>query len=434
MARRPPLLTVAICLSLIGIHILAGPVLDAEGMTDTGDALLGILRHADWTHLWVNILLLAVFGTRTEDRIGPTRMAVLAAACAVGGTLAQVALTGPGVIGASGMAYGLAAFAVLAGAAPGNRLLFALLIAAIVGLESAILSDDLAIAAHIVSTLIGGGYAMLGALFGGGKTALKPMRRTDIARVVAIIEETDEDDALEAEQGFLSGDLGGMFVLSKGGAVVGVTGFALDEQVPDIAWLSWTYLTESETGGGLGGFMLNDLLGRLKERGIRKLFIATSDYAEDGVPIYAAAHKMYADFGAEVELTIPDYHAVGEARIVYGLANPEYEAPGPASPPPEDGLAFTGAAREPETDGVAGLIWEARPAGVAGLDHTLEGARKGGARMAVIALPGDLSEANGAALGSHGFAECGKLTDYHASGLHQIWWICSLEKMSESGS
>ncbi|MEO1308584.1 MAG: rhomboid family intramembrane serine protease [Pseudomonadota bacterium] len=54
------------------------------------------------------------------------------------------------------------------------------------------------------------------------------------------------------------------------------------------------------------------------------IFIATSDYAENGVPIYANAFRLYEEFGANIELKIPDYHSPGETKIVYGLANPEY--------------------------------------------------------------------------------------------------------------
>ena len=135
---------------------------------------------------------------------------------------------------------------------------------------------------------------------------------------------------------------------------------------------------------------------------------------------------MYEDFGASVELTVPDYHTIGEAKIVYGLDNPEYEA-GPAPAPSEnEGIAIGGSAKEPETDNVRGLTWSEVPVGVAGLDHAIEKARNKGARMLVLAIPSDLSDANSAALESHGFATCGKLADYYNLGLHQTWWVCSL--------
>ncbi len=411
---------------LAGAHAWLGPIRNPGALTDLGDAFAGVLRHGSPTHLMINLGIILAAGTVAERRIGPIRTLGLVAACAVAGTFAQYALTGPSFIGASGPAYGLACYTLLATATPGSRDWILIAIALVLAIEVSAFAQDLSVATHTISALIGGGFAMFGSLFGSKDPSLKPMKMTHIAQVVAIIEETDEDDALEAEQGFLAGDLEGMFVLARGSRVIGVTGYGLDDQVPDIAWLSWTYLTEAEMGAGLGSTMLNDLLGRLKEDGIRKLFIATSDYAEDGQPIYAAAHRMYADFGAEVELTVPDYHAPGEAKIIYGLANPEYEA-GPApAPHPDTGLAITGAAREPETDGTAGLIWQAQPAGVSGLDDRLEKIRKGGARLATIALPSDISAVNSATFTSHGFINCGELKDYFAPGLNQVWWTCSL--------
>ncbi|WP_179381140.1 rhomboid family intramembrane serine protease [Jannaschia marina] len=396
-------------------------------MADLGDAILGVLRHGGSGHLLFNLVMIAVGGAQTERAIGSLRMLGLAALCAGAGTLAQYAVTGPAFVGASGIAYGLVCHGLLAAAGSRARLWLIAGIMAVLFLEALFLFDRVSVVTHAVGALIGGSNVMFGSLFGSKGPVLKPMKLTHAGRVAAIIEETDEDDALEAEQGFLAGDLEGMFVLMRGGEVIGVTGYALDEQVPDVAWLSWTYLTEAETGAGLGGWMLNALLGKLKALGIRKLFIATSDYAEDGVPIYAAAHRMYEEFGAEIELTVPDYHAPGEARIVYGLENPEFEHKPEPGEHPEIGLAITGAAREPETDGTAGLIWEGRPAGIAGLDDQLEKVRRDGARMAVLVLPSDISEANAAAFESHAFGKCGRLSDYFARGLHQDWWSCSLE-------
>lgn len=405
---------------------MLGPVRNPAALTGLGDAMLGVLRHGSPEHLVLNLAMIGIGGARCERAVGTGRMLTLAALCAVLGTLAQHAVTGPAFVGASGIAYGLVSHALLGSAEPRARPWLIAGIAAVLILEAVLLSAQVSVVTHAVGAFIGGSHAMFGSLFGSREPVLKPMKPTHAGRVVAIIEETDEDDALEAEQGFLAGDLEGMFVLMRGGDVIGVTGYALDEQVPDVAWLSWTYLTGAETGAGLGASMLNELLGKLKGLGIRKLFIATSDYAEDGEVVYAAAHRMYEAFGAEIELTVPDYHAPGEAKIVYGLENPEHEHPPAAAPHPDTGLAITGAEREPETDGTAGLTWEARPAGIAGLDDEMARVRRKGARMAVIALPSDISEANEPTLASHNFQKRGRLSDYHAPGLHQVWWSCSL--------
>lgn len=171
--------------------------------------------------------------------------------------------------------------------------------------------------------------------------------------------------------------------------------------------------------------MLNDLPGRLKDWGIRKIFIVTSDHAKDGEVIHAA-YRMYADFGAEVELTVPDYHAPGEAKIVYGLDNPEFYAGQAPEPHSDTGLAITGAKHEPETEGTAGLVWESRPEGIAGLADRLDRARRDGARMAVPSQPSDISNAQGVASKAQGFVHCRQSTDYYAPGSPQVWWSCSV--------
>ncbi|KIT15140.1 rhomboid family intramembrane serine protease [Jannaschia aquimarina] len=388
--------------------------------------MLGILRHGDAQHLTVNLLLIAIGGSRTERRIGSWKTLCLAALCGMAGTLVQYAVTGPYFVGASGIAYGLVCYALVAGASGWGRPILVAAIATTLILEAAFFWNDLSVAAHATAALIGGGFAMFGSLFASKEPRLRPMKTADIAHVVAIIDETDEDDAVEAEHGFLKGDLDGMFVLTRGSKVIGVTGHSADEHVPDIAWLSWTYLTEEETGEGLGRFMLNELLGYLREMGIRKLLIATSDYGENGEMVYAAAHRMYEAFGAEVEMTVPDYHARGEAKIVYGLENPDYQGGAEATSYDETGLVITGAAREPETDGAAGLIWKAGPDGIEGMARHLDEIRRNGARIAVLSIPSDISDANEEALLSHRFEKRGRISDYFAPELHQVWWTCSL--------
>ncbi|MGH1459846.1 MAG: rhomboid family intramembrane serine protease [Paracoccaceae bacterium] len=416
--------------SLIGLCLLGyaahGNVVVARAPVPLGEVFLNVFNHGSLLHLVGNLALLGFAGPIVERILGPRRMLALVAACIVVGTLAQLVMVGPRFVGISGPVYGVIGFAVLA-TAPRVRWWGLSMIAMIaLALEATLLSTTLALYPHILSTFLGGGFAMFNSLFGSKSPTLKPMQLSHLSKVIAIINETDEDDAAEAEEQFLGQGCGGMYVLAQGNEVLGVTGYSPDEQVPDVVWLSWTYLRGDRTGEGLGGQMLNDLLGMLKDHGVRKMFIATSDYAENGTPIYAAAHEMYEEFGAEVEMSLPDYHDIGEAKIVYGLENPEYEAAAPAAPHENTGIAVTGSAPEPETDGVLGLTWTEAPVGLAGLDFAVDKARESGARMLVIALPSDLSDENAETLKSHQFDLRGSLEDYYALGLHQHWWVCLL--------
>lgn len=267
---------------------------------------------------------------------------------------------------------------------------------------------------------------MFNKLFGQKGPRLVPMGPEHHAYVIAIIGETDEDDAEEAEDQFREDGYEGMFVLVDGRKVLGVTGAHLAENSDDVAWLSWTYLASDARGEGLGQIMLDGLLGMLNEHGVRKIFIATSDYAEDGEMIYADAIDFYRSLGAEEEMRVPDYHDEGETKIVFGLVNPGVE-PGPEREiAPFAGVSFKGIAQAPETEDSFGLDWELTGSGVAGLDERLAEARSRDGRMVFAALPSDASEIAEDALRAAGFTCPGRLRDYHGPGVDDVWWSRSL--------
>ena len=81
---------------------------------------------------------------------------------------------------------------------------------------------------------------MFDSLFAPKGPSLIPMQPRHMRRVVEIIAQTDEDDAAEAEKSFAGNGTDNMFVLQDQGNIFGVIGFSLDEQMPDLAWLSWT--------------------------------------------------------------------------------------------------------------------------------------------------------------------------------------------------
>ena len=418
--------TVSLCAVGLVVWCVAGPFTNPDSLDNLTATFLGVLRHGDLFHLLTNLGLIAVAGAKTEWEIGSPRTAALACACILGGTLTQYHLVDGRFVGLSAASYGLLGFAVLS-ATPREKYWTTWgMIAVFLALEVQFQSQSISIYTHITSILIGGGYAMFGSLFGSKDPVLKPMQLSHISQVVAIIDETDDDDAREAEQSFMHDGVDDMFILQQRNDVLGVTGFGVDEQVDDIAWLSWTYLAKSHTGEGLGSQMMNDLLGKLKDRGIRKLFIATSDYDDFGTPLYADAHRMYEDFGAEVELTLPEFHGAREAKIIYGLGNPEFGNDHGIEPAQNTGLHIKGVSYEAESDRVMGLNWQETPEGLTGMDKALTQARADHAKMAVVAIPSDISDANGDALRSHGFEKSGQLKDYYHVGLHQDWWMCSL--------
>ena len=264
---------------------------------------------------------------------------------------------------------------------------------------------------------------MFSRLMKSSEPRLVPMRKRDIDRVLRIIAQTDDEDADAAEEQFNRQGLGGMDVLEVGGRVVGVTGHHIDDQTEGTAWLSWTYLDRDARGEGLGGFMVDTLLGRLAEQGVRKIFIDTSDYAEDGELIYARAHALYRSLGAAVELTFADYFDTGENKLVFGLENPQYGGGAPAPSPAAGGIDIVDLDGAAETDDAAQIVWQEGPAGMRGMEDALRRADTGNARFVMLTLPTDLSDTHAPTLRRYRFEPVGQLADYYNQGLHQHWWV-----------
>lgn len=269
---------------------------------------------------------------------------------------------------------------------------------------------------------------MFGRLFGGGaEPRLAPLTQEHLRAVVEIIAETDEDDAAEAEEAITANGGAGMFVLLENRKVVGVTGAQPAEGAEGVAWLSWTYLAAACRGRGLGKQMIDMLLRELNNHEIRKIFIATSDCIEDGENIYAAAHRLYEEMGADEELRVPDYHGPGEAMLVYGMVNPTYDAPPAAEEDPPLGMVVESAERAPDSDRIAALHWRELEPGedgpmVQGLAENMAEIRSGNARAVVVTLTSALSDLVAGALQAEGFRCVGSLTDYYAAGVDQVWW------------
>ncbi|MGB7301210.1 MAG: GNAT family N-acetyltransferase [Burkholderiaceae bacterium] len=273
---------------------------------------------------------------------------------------------------------------------------------------------------------------MLGKLFGARAPAPKsgpqfvPMQAIHLGRVKEIIEQTDEDDAEEAAESIRERFCEGMFVVEDDGEILGVTGSFTPDDSDGVAWLSWTYVDEASRGKGIGKFMVNELLTVLHQQQVRKLFIATSDYTEDGEDVYGDARRFYASMGATQELQVPGYHSADESKIVFGMANPEVTHPPLEMGEPPTGINFDRTGPAPESDSGLALFWSDAQSGVNGLDRLVSRSRHDGVRTLLAVLPHDYSAIASSELTRSGFIEHGQLTDYYATDLHQVWWSLKL--------
>lgn len=256
---------------------------------------------------------------------------------------------------------------------------------------------------------------------------LDPMRESDIKRVVEIIEQTDEDDAADALETFSTHGVTGMFVLRQDKTILGVTGFTPSEASEQVVWLSYTYLDSAYRGQSHGKHMVSKLLELLNGNNVRKIFIATSDYVEDGDEIYGDAHRFYEGMGAEQEVVLKDFYAPGESKLIYGLVNPgmpsNEELPGVFP----DGLHINAATADEDSEDIAALNWSETSGGVTGLREALTDARNAEFRLAVLALPDDLSAFAATELIEAGFGKSGELKDFYAAGCNQVWWMRSFK-------
>ncbi len=276
---------------------------------------------------------------------------------------------------------------------------------------------------------------MNAAFFGKKEPKLRPMKRSDITQVVSIINEHDEDDAEEAgaclhesQEGMFVLDDGSMFSLEESGGVFGVIGARSEPDVDDIVWLSWTYVAQNRKGEGWGKMMMEELINMLRQNGIRKMFIATSDYREDGEEIYADAKELYTSFGAELELNVPKFHDDDEAQQIYGLKLLDQPEETPEIETLDGTLEFYDVNPVPESEDGYALNWRLHeepqdlPNTLDQLKRYTEEGQQHNARMLIATLPSDLSNNVTNDFHTMGFEKIGHLKDYHAIGLNQDYW------------
>ncbi len=256
---------------------------------------------------------------------------------------------------------------------------------------------------------------------------VRPMQARDIPAVLAIIEEHDEDDADEAQESFAQ-SINHVFVAVDDGVVVGVTGAAFDNEAEQACWLSWTYVKEGHRRQGIGRYLVDGLLHELSAGGVKKVFISTGDYIEDGEDIYAAAKGFYQALGARLELQIDDYYEPGEAGYFFGLELEDLNTVPDA--PPAGYLTFDSIAPVGDAERAAHLTWREfneadasqDPAGR--LASLIAEAKREGARYLIAAFPSDLREGAEQGLAAAGFNKAGELRHYYRPGLHQVYWLC----------
>ena len=106
-----------------------------------------------------------------------------------------------------------------------------------------------------------------------------------------------------------------VFVGTIDNKVVGVTGYCPDpEETGGIYWLDWFYVHRDITKHGYGGQLLDHVIGILKNKKARKLYVNTASSR-----LYKPARKLYKDKGFEEEGVLKDFYEKGEHQIIFGM-------------------------------------------------------------------------------------------------------------------
>lgn len=257
---------------------------------------------------------------------------------------------------------------------------------------------------------------------------VRAMYMSDMASVVEIISDFDEDDGEAAEAELEDAGLEGQYVLVDDEKVLGITGFREVENCDATYYLSWTYLDESYRGKGLGKKLLSDVLDRLRDLGGRKIFAKVSDYEdESGNNVYASAMAMYKSFGFKEEVVSIDFYDEGENQTILGLEL-KPQADDIAVNEEKPVIRFKGLFEIAETDGAYTFEWTVeKSTGFFGkrsfspedLQLGIDTIKEQGGRKIFLTFPSNLVLIH-KPLQSVGFKYVGQLKDYYEEGLHEL--------------
>jgi N-acetylglutamate synthase-like GNAT family acetyltransferase len=262
---------------------------------------------------------------------------------------------------------------------------------------------------------------------GDENLSLRPMNRGDIATVLRIIEDYDEDDCEEARETYAAG-LDGQYCLCMQATVIGVVGAKHIQGTDGSFGLSWTYIERAQRRSGKGSQMLQWIIEIMKEQDGRKVFVQTSDYIdpEEG-DVYRDARESYMQAGFIQELKQPGYYADNESLIVYGMRLCPRETTDVVLKLGE--VRLTDVDEIPETDGAYWLAWEmvddtmgTKPQD---FQKVLDQVRSWGGRSIYMAFPSDIATAASLVTAAR-FRCSGRLIDYYEDGVDEVHYRLDL--------
>ena len=406
--------------------------------------IFGSFLHINIIHMLTNLFIWGLAGYYLEPRTGSKRLFITALLATLAGGLLETLLFSYKFVGLSSACYGLLGLIIWIKISEGKAMMgflrgsvcLALFAGADTVLNTIASPNNIAYAAHI-GGLMAGFLSSLGFGKGGGADephrVFRAMTESDVKPILEIIYDHDEDDGEEAEEAF-SRSLSDKYVMEFEGRVMGMTGFRADDHSPQTAWLSFTYIHDYFRKKGNAYWMMLELRNVLDAQGIKRLFIATSDYEDEetGEDIYLPARNFYEHkINAERELRVDDYYAPGESKYIYSLPVSADIDDTPSELPENHTARFVGLDEADESDTSYVTLWEEMTPETnepksklptKSFEEMIDEVKSYGGKALFVTLPNYISIHHSSELEASGFKKLGTLSDYFAPGMDEVYW------------
>jgi len=261
---------------------------------------------------------------------------------------------------------------------------------------------------------------------------IRPAHEDDLAKIIALVDTHDEDDAEAIRGSLLDYQLEGHYVALLDHEVVGITGYVQQPDCDRTFYLSWTYVHDDHCGKGIGNQLMEFILEEVRSKNARKMFVKISDYVdpEDGA-IYEAAMALYKKFGFEEELVLNDYYDTNESMHILGMRiDEDYQSA--AIKPEKPNLKFDGLYLISETEHSYSFSWKSTSwwkgsFGIQEVQVGLDAAYDDEAHQVFLSFPSTFERVC-QIIEAAGFKMAGELKDYYEDGIHEYHFVYDFRK------
>ena len=257
---------------------------------------------------------------------------------------------------------------------------------------------------------------------------LRSIERRDHAAIDAVLAGMDPEEAEEAGEALAADPGETVFSVAADATTDEAFGFlalAPAEGTESSAWLAWSCFLPDAPAERVSA-ALQTQAEEAGFAGVTRLFAAEGDTpgAPGGGPSRARL-RAFEQAGFREAARVPGFYEPEEdAVFLEAVLAQENAMPRPAD---GRGVAVEGVHEHEETDDGWVLNWspvQGPGSTPAELDKAAAKARKSGARLLVAAGPSNLPALDSLLLDA-GFRRTGKLSDYHAPGVHEVHYLLS---------